>query len=76
MLVLSRKLNERIHIGQDIVLTVVRVGKKRVRIGIEAPQHVKILRDELIDKQSPTDAYELFLEDDLPDCRHEANIDV
>ena len=50
MLILSRKQNEKIRIGDDIVITVVRSGK-RVRIGIEAPEHVRILRQELVDRQ-------------------------
>lgn len=47
MLVLARKISERILIGNDIVLTVVRLSKDSVRIGIEAPADVIILREEL-----------------------------
>lgn len=47
MLVLSRKVNERIQIGEDITVTVVRLSTGSVRIGIEAPGHMTILRDEL-----------------------------
>jgi carbon storage regulator len=47
MLVLTRKLNERIAIGENIIITVVGVRGKHVRIGIEAPPEVSILRDEL-----------------------------
>lgn len=47
MLVLSRKVNERIQIGEDITITVVRLSTGSVRIGIEAPSHMTILRDEL-----------------------------
>ena len=47
MLVLSRKVNERIQIGDDITITVVRLSTGSVRIGIEAPSHLTILRDEL-----------------------------
>ena len=46
MLVLSRKTNEVIVIG-NIRVTVVRIGPNSVRIGIEAPDDVKILREEL-----------------------------
>jgi carbon storage regulator len=52
MLVLSRKCSERIHIGDDIVLTVIRTGKGRVRLGIEAPKDVRILRDELYNRST------------------------
>ena len=47
MLVLSRKQNERIRVGESVVVTVVRVSGDKVRIGIEAPAHVRVLRDEL-----------------------------
>ena len=47
MLVLSRKENERIRLGDSIVVTVVRVAGDKVRLGIQAPPHVLVLRDEL-----------------------------
>lgn len=47
MLVLSRKESERIRIGDSIVITVVRLTRDRVRLGIEAPANVLVLRDEL-----------------------------
>jgi carbon storage regulator len=47
MLVLSRRENERIQLGDSIVLTVVKVAGDRVRLGIEAPSDVLILRTEL-----------------------------
>lgn len=47
MLVLSRKESERIRVGDSIVVTVVRLTKDRVRLGIEAPEDVLVLRDEL-----------------------------
>jgi carbon storage regulator len=49
MLVLSRKQNERIRVGDSVVVTVVRVSGDKVRIGIQAPPHVRVLRDELND---------------------------
>ena len=49
MLVLSRKQNERIRVGDSVVVTVVRVSGDKVRIGIEAPAHVRVLREELDD---------------------------
>ncbi len=51
MLVLSRKESERIRIGESIVITVVRVARDRVRLGIEAPDDVLVLRDELEKEQ-------------------------
>ena len=47
MLVLSRKQNERIRVGDSVVVTIVRVSGDKVRIGIEAPANVRVLRDEL-----------------------------
>ena len=47
MLVLSRKQTERIKLGDSIVVTVVRVSGDKVRLGIEAPPDVVVLRDEL-----------------------------
>lgn len=47
MLVLSRKVNERIQVGNQITITVVRIGPNSVRIGIEAPPELAIVREEL-----------------------------
>lgn len=47
MLVLSRKESERIRLGDDIVVTIVRISGDKVRVGIEAPSDVLVLRDEL-----------------------------
>jgi carbon storage regulator len=47
MLVLSRRESERIQLGDSIVVTVVRVNGDRVRLGIEAPPTVRVLRGEL-----------------------------
>ena len=47
MLVLSRREKERIKLGDSIIVTVVRVSGDKVRLGIEAPPEVLVLRDEL-----------------------------
>ncbi len=47
MLVLSRRETERIKLGNSIVVTVVKVTGDRVRLGIEAPNDVLVLRGEL-----------------------------
>lgn len=47
MLVLSRKESERIKLGDSIVVTVIRVAGDCVRLGIEAPTDVLVLREEL-----------------------------
>ncbi len=48
MLVLSRKVGSSIRIGNDIVLTVVKIDRNQVRLGIEAPLNVTIIRQELV----------------------------
>ena len=47
MLVLSRREAERIRLGDSIVVTIIRIGGDKVRLGIEAPSDVLVLRDEL-----------------------------
>ncbi len=47
MLVLTRKPGEQINIGEDVIITVVFVGKTRVKIGIAAPSTTRITRAEL-----------------------------
>jgi carbon storage regulator len=47
MLVLTRKQGEKIRIGEDVVITVVRTKGKAVRLGIQAPAHVPVLRGEI-----------------------------
>lgn len=49
MLVISRQLSQTITIGDDIKLTVVRIGQQHVRIGIDAPKHMPIYRQEICD---------------------------
>ncbi len=47
MLVLSRKVGQRILIGDKIAVTVVKMGNGGVRIGVEAPAEMSIVREEL-----------------------------
>jgi len=47
MLVLTRKQDTTIRIGEDIVIQVIRTGKGSVKLGIQAPAHTRILRGEL-----------------------------
>lgn len=50
MLVLSRKQNEKIRIGSDIIVHIISTSENQVKIGIEAPGDIKILRDELYER--------------------------
>jgi carbon storage regulator len=47
MLVLSRREQERIRLGDSIMVTIIRVSGERVRVGIEAPPEMQVVRDEL-----------------------------
>ena len=48
MLVLSRKLGEKIYIGDNVCITVVDIDRGKIRLGIEAPRDVPIYRQELL----------------------------
>jgi carbon storage regulator len=52
MLVLSRKISESLLIGSDVRVTVLKVERNHVRIGIEAPGEVTILRAELVEERN------------------------
>ena len=51
MLVLSRKLGEKIYIGDNICITVVDIDRGKIRLGIEVPRNVPIFRQELLPLQ-------------------------
>lgn len=53
MLVLSRKLGERLMLGEDIVITVVEINRDKIRLGIDAPKSLPILREEIYNKLRP-----------------------
>lgn len=67
MLVLTRKVGEKLLIGEDIVVNVIDVNRGNVRIGIEAPGHVSILRYEV---------YERIREENLRSSRPIAALDM
>ena len=48
MLVLSRKLGQSFHLGPDVRVTIVKIDRNSVRIGIEAPDDVPIQREEIV----------------------------
>ena len=47
MLVLSRKLGQSFHVGPDVRITIVKIDRNSVRIGIEAPDEVSVQREEI-----------------------------
>ena len=55
MLVVSRKVGERILIGDKITVTVVKIGSSGVRIGIEAPKEMAVVREELAEQLRQAD---------------------
>ena len=50
MLVLSRKPGEKIVVGTDVVITILCSSRGRTKIGIEAPDHVRVRRGELVER--------------------------
>lgn len=52
MLVLSRKIQEQVRIGDNITLTILQIKGKTVRVGIEAPRDVRVVRGELPPKET------------------------
>ena len=57
MLVLTRKLQETIQIGENITITVVRIKGNTVRVGIEAPRDVRVARGEVFISESADKGY-------------------
>ncbi len=52
MLVLTQKADDKIHIGNDITVTILRVKGRAVKVGIEAPTEVQVLRHTLVTARS------------------------
>ncbi len=66
MPVLSRRERERVRLGNSIVVTIVRVSGDKVRLGIEAPPDILVLRDELEALEPPAAATNLEVKLDVP----------
>jgi carbon storage regulator len=49
MLILSRKVNEKIMIGEDISVSIIEIQGDHIRIGVDAPKNIKIFRQEVFD---------------------------
>jgi carbon storage regulator len=56
MLVLSRKLGEKIVIGENIIVTVVKIDRNQIRIGIEAPHDIPVYREEIVPGRSSSES--------------------
>jgi len=54
-LVLSRQVTEEILIGEDILIRVVEIRGHKVRILVEAPQHIRVMRMEILNREEPTE---------------------
>ena len=59
MLVLSRKEGDRILIGDEIELTILKNNSGRVKIGIRAPEEISVRRHELVTRENQTGAMEI-----------------
>ena len=65
MLVLSRKVGDKLVIDGNITVEVVKIQGNRISLGIVAPSNVKILRGELTESQAKAQIVELVVEDGL-----------
>ena len=65
MLVLSRKVGDKLVIDGNITVEVVKIQGNRISLGIVAPSNVKILRGELTEPQPKAQIVELVVEDGL-----------
>lgn len=54
MLVLSRKLGEKLYISDNICITVVDIDRGKVRLGVSAPREIPVFRRELLHDHQPT----------------------
>ena len=65
MLVLSRKTSQRITIGGDVVVTVLRTNRGTVKLGIDAPPEVRVVRGEIATRRDPETLAEVIERLDL-----------
>ena len=74
MLVLTRKSQEQIQIGNNITISVLRIKGNSVRIGIEAPRDVRIVRAELPPKDIETTSDETTAQAKSPTAREQSRL--
>jgi len=65
MLVLSRKASQRITIGNNVVVTVLRTDRGTVKLGIDAPPEVPVVRGEIVGRNEPETLSEVIRRLDL-----------
>jgi carbon storage regulator len=65
MLVLSRKTSQRITIGDNVVVTVLRTDRGTVKLGIDAPPEVRVVRGEIANRTGPETLAEVIERLDL-----------
>lgn len=53
MLVLSRKLGQTFQLGSDVRITILKIDRQSVRIGIQAPGHMPVYREEIVPFEAP-----------------------
>jgi len=81
MLVLSRKVGEKILVGDNIVITIVRVQGDKVRVGVDAPDEISIVREEIAGTDAAVPQAEAAEAEALPltteeDCDHQRKVAV
>ncbi|MCL2094193.1 MAG: carbon storage regulator CsrA [Treponema sp.] len=74
MLILSRKINEKIMIGEDISISIIEIRGDQVRIGIDAPKAVKVFRQEVFDAIRAENKAAASSIGKLPDLHIEADL--
>lgn len=83
MLILTRRAGETLMVGDDVTITVLGVKGNQVRIGVNAPKHVSVHREEIYQriqrekeqKENPQLAADLDLEDDQDNMGNQISID-
>jgi carbon storage regulator len=79
MLILTRKLDEKIMIGDDITITVIEIRGDQIRIGVDAPKNVKVFRREVFDaikaeNKAAAESAPVFPEIDFSGMKTEQNM--
>jgi carbon storage regulator len=71
MLVLSRRIGEKIYIGDNITVTVTDIDRGKVRLGVEAPRDVPVFREELVIPAAEPESVTVLTVPDMPPLPHD-----